>query len=408
MSTGTPVQAAASCTSPIVRVPLWLLALITFSGTLAMHVFVPALPEAKTDLAASAASMQLTISFYIFGLAIGQLIYGPVSDHLGRRPVLIFGLVIYVAASIMAAFAPNVHALIATRLLQAFGGGAGLVLGRAIVRDGSATSDATKRLAIMNLMVVLGPGLAPLVGTALATTTGWRSIFIALCMFGLINLLLTWRLLPETSSGKGHDTRTVLRNYRQLVGSRAFLGYAVGGGCATTSMYAFVGAAPFIFVGQLHRPIQEVGVYLAINIIGLWLGSLTASRLAGRVPINRMLVQGNLLSVLAAIALLFIVIAGLLSVTSTVLLMMAFTFGAGLASPAALAEAMSVNPMVAGSASGLYGFVQMAVGAICTSLAGIGPNPALSSAFVLSVAGVLAQASFSMALRARRRTINST
>jgi DHA1 family bicyclomycin/chloramphenicol resistance-like MFS transporter len=206
-SASDPISASAvQVVAParVKRAPLWLLALITFSGTMAMHVFVPALPQAATDLGASANAMQLTVSFYIAGLAIGQLIYGPVSDHFGRRPVLIVGLVVYALAGFGAAFAPNVDALIAARLFQSLGGCAGLVLGRAIVRDGSTTADAAKRLALMNLMVTVGPGMAPLIGGALVTTTGWRSILLALCVLGAVNLLLTWRLLPETSGGSGH------------------------------------------------------------------------------------------------------------------------------------------------------------------------------------------------------------
>jgi MFS transporter, DHA1 family, multidrug resistance protein len=401
------ISVEASNTSSRVQAPLWLLALITFSGTLAMHVFVPALPQAAADLGASPGSIQLTVSCYILGLAVGQLIYGPVSDRFGRRPVLIAGLAIYVVAGFGAVLAPGVHSLIAARLFQALGGGAGMVLGRAIVRDGAGTADSTKRLALMNLMVTLGPGIAPLIGTALAALAGWRSIFVALCLFGVANLLLTCWLLPETGVGTGHGTRTVVRNYRGLLASPAFLGYAVGGGCATTSMYAFIATAPFIFIGQLHRPGREVGIYLALNIAGLWLGSLAASRLVGRLPIKRLLVNGNLLSFLGATTFLLAVITGHLSVPLTVLTMALFTFGAGVTSPAALAEALSVNPLVAGSASGVYGFTQMVVGAVCTWLAGLGGNPALAAATVLCVAGVLAQLSFWMALAARRRSVES-
>ncbi len=408
MKTNTSnIWVEASRPSPKVQARLWLLALITFSGTLAMHVFVPALPQAAAALGATPGSMQLTVSFYILGLAVGQLIYGPVSDHFGRRPVLIVGLAIYVVAGFGAVLAPGVHSLIAARLFQALGGGAGMVLGRAIVRDGAGTAGSTKRLAIMNLMVTLGPGIAPLIGTALVTMAGWRSIFVALCLFGVANLLLSWWLLPETGIGTGHSTRGVLRNYRSLLASPAFLGYAVGGGCATTSMYAFIATAPFIFIGQLLRPAREVGIYLALNIAGLRLGSLAASRLAGRLPINRLLVSGNLLSLLGASIFLLAVIAGYLSVPLTVSTMALFTFGAGIASPAALAEALSVNPVVAGSASGVYGFTQMAIGAICTSLAGLGGNPALAAAIVLCAAGILAQLSFWMAMAARHRSVES-
>ncbi|TDH59159.1 Bcr/CflA family efflux MFS transporter [Dankookia rubra] len=390
-----PVRAA--------RAPLWLLALITFSGTMAMHVFVPALPQAGAELGAAAGPMQQTVSVYILGLAAGQLFYGPLSDHFGRRPVLIAGMLVYAAAGLAAALAPTVQALIAARAFQALGGCAGMVLGRAIVRDGAAPAEAAKRLALMNLMVTVGPGIAPLIGTLLAETAGWRAIFLALALLGLANLGLGWRLVPETSGGGGQGLHAVLRGYRQLLVSRRFLGFAIGGGCATTAMYAYIAAAPFILTHRLGRPAHEVGLYLALNILGLWLGSLTASRLLGRVALRRLMVGGNLVSGLGAAAFLAAALAGWLSVPLVVLPMAAFTFGAGLASPAALTEALGVNPLVAGSASGLYGFAQMGIGAICTSLAGLGGDPALAAAVVLAGAAVLAQAAFRVALRAPAR-----
>lgn len=400
MRTGAAEGALKSVLSrPVPRAPLWLLALLTFSGTMAMHIFVPALPFAAADLDASASSIQLTWSFYIAGLALGQLVYGPVSDHFGRRPVLIAGMAVYALAGFVAMLAPTIHSLVVARLFQALGGCSGLVLGRAIVRDNASGEDAARNLSLMNLMVMIGPGLSPLIGSALAETAGWRSIFVALCALGVANLLLAWRLLPESSGGKGHDAQTVLRNYARLLKSPRFLGDAVGGGCATASFYAFIGAAPFIFVDQLHRPTQEVGIYLALNIAGAWFGSLTAGYLVGRVPASRLMVTGNLLSCVAAATFLMAVVSGSLSLPLTILPMLALTYGAGIASPTALAEALSVNPLAAGSASGLYGFAQMGVGAVCASLGSIGGNPALAAGIVLLAAGLLAQLSFWAARR---------
>jgi DHA1 family bicyclomycin/chloramphenicol resistance-like MFS transporter len=402
--TSVPIEAGPASRSAGRKghAPLWLLAMITLSGTLAMHIFVPALPLAARDLGASAASTQLTLSFYIFGLALGQLVYGPLSDHFGRRPVLIVGMVVYALASIASLLAPTIGTLVAARLLQALGGCSGLVLGRAIVRDRAAGAEAARNLSLMNLMVMAGPGLAPLLGSLLSAAFGWRSIFAALSLLGAANLALIWRLLPETTGGKDHDIRNVLRSYRHLLTSRGFLGFAMGGGCATTSLYAFIGAAPFIFVDELHRPIHEVGLYLAFNMGGVWLGSLTASRLVGRVPTGRLMVTGNLMSCAAALVLFLFVVAGWLNVPSIVIPMVLFCWGAGIASPTALSEALGINPLIAGSASGLYGFLQMVIGAACTALGGMGSNPAFSAATVLLAAGLISQLSFWMAQRAVR------
>jgi MFS transporter, DHA1 family, multidrug resistance protein len=379
--------------------PLWLLALFTLSGTLGMHIFVPALPIAGRDLGAGVGIMQWTVSLYIFGLAIGQLGYGPISDRFGRRPTLLGGLALYTIAGLAAALAPGIHALIVARFFQAVGGCAGLVLGRAIVRDTAAPLGAARRLALLNLMVTLGPGAAPIVGGAMASAFGWRSIFFALTALGLVNAFLAWRLLPETSrSASTIKVATLASDYGRLLRSPAFLGYAIGGGCATTSMYAFIACAPFIFGDQLHRSSQEIGFYIAVLVSGVWLGSLLMSRLAAVVRMERLLIGANALSVVAALVFLAAVLSSQMSALLIVGAMFVFTLGVGIASPAALTRAISVNPRIIGSASGLYGFAQMAVGALCTALAGLGRDAALSAAIVLAVAASIGQASFWIAL----------
>lgn len=388
--------------APRLRVPLWMLALFTFSGTLAMHIFVPALPRAAEDLGGSIGTMQMTISLYIYGLAFGQLIYGPASDRFGRRPVLMVGLVIYAASGLAAALAPGVAALVAARLFQALGGCAGLVLGRTIVRDISPPAETAKRLAVMNLMITVGPAIAPLVGTALVETTGWRSILLLMSGFGVANLLLAWRLLPETRPPDSGDGSAFLRHCLHLIRSPAFLGYAIGGGCATTAVFAFIAAAPFIFTQQLHRPPHETGIYLALLVFGMWLGSAMVSRMLGRFSMVKLMVRGNLASAVAMLILLAATLTGNLSVALVMACMFAFAIGLGFASPTAMAQALSVNPQVIGSASGLYGAIQMGVGATCAALAGLGSNPMLSAALVLAMAGIVAQACFWTALRWQR------
>ncbi len=388
---------------PRPHAPLWLLALQTFSGTFAMHIFAPALPVAARSLAVGIPAMQMTISLYILGLAFGQLVYGPLSDRFGRRPILMIGLAIYTVAGLAAALAPDIDTLIAARLLQALGGCAGLVLARAIVRDTSASKDAVRRQALMNLMVTLGPGIAPLIGGALANSAGWRSVFVLLCGLGVVNLVLAWRLLSETGTPIRGGGARLLRAHGYLLRSPAFLGFAIGGGCATTSMYAFVAAAPFVFIDELHRAPDEVGPYITVLILGVWIGSMLASRLVSRVPTRRLLIGANALSLAGALVLLAAVLTGHLSVLLVIVTMFVFTLGVGTAAPAALTEAISIDPAVIGSASGLYGFTQMVVGALCTALVGIGGSPSLAAALVLTGAGLVAQAAFGIASHGRRR-----
>ncbi|MCB8878629.1 multidrug effflux MFS transporter [Acidisoma cellulosilytica] len=379
--------------------PLWLLALITFSGTFAMYIFVPALPMAAKDLHAGIATIQMTASLYILGLAVGQLFYGPLSDRFGRRRVLMAGLTLYTLSGLVAALAVSVHILIIARLFQAMGGCSGLVIARAIVRDTSAPKDTARRLAMMNLMVTLGPGMAPIIGSLLTNTFGWRSIFVLLCSLGLLNLVLAKIRLPETGGRSNTDLTTLARNYASLLVSPRFIGYSIGGGCATTSVYAFISVAPFVFVGELHRPSYEVGIYLAVIIGGIWLGSMLASRLINRMPMVPLLIGTNLISVVAVVIFLAAALTGHLSVWLVVASVFVFSVGVGTASPMALTQAISVNPHVIGSASGLYGCTQMAVGALCTALASLGRDPALAAASVLAGAGVVSQVAFWFASR---------
>lgn len=392
-------EAGAVSSAPS-RPPLWLLVLITTSGTVGIHIFVPALPQAAAEFGVSTGAMQLTISLYILGLALGQLAYGPISDALGRRPVLLAGLALYSLAGLAAALAPEVRFLIGARLLQALGGCAGLALGRAMVRDTSEPREAASRLAMLNLAVSVGPGIAPLLGTLLSGTLGWRSIFVTLCVVGALTTGLAWWRLPETGQQvRGRGVAALARDYRQLIGSPAFLGFAIGGGCATTSWYAYLAAMPFILVQQLGRPVHEVGLVYVVLVAGTAVGNILANRLVAPVGLARLLRLGSLIGVGGALLFLGAVLLGKLNLAVAVGGPLIFAIGVGLASPLALTKAVSVNPKVIGSAAGLYGFSQMAVGALCAALAGIGDDPALAAAVVLAAAALIGQAAFHLALR---------
>ena len=385
--------------SPAPKAPLWLLAMVTIGGTLAMHMFIPALPDAARQLGSSNGQMQQTITVYIMGMALGQLIYGPMSDALGRRPVLLAGLSLYTVASLLAFIAPSTDMLIGARLLQALGGCAGLALGRAIARDTATPENAVGSLALLNLMMMIGPGISPSIGSGLDAVFGWRSIFAALALMGLVTAICVWRLLPETGRPTGQlNWRTVRTDYRTLLGSPQFLGFAIGGGGATTSLYAFIAAAPFIFIEQLHTSKTEVGLILGLLMGGMALGNVLARQLIQRVSLDKLMLGGNLLSLSCAGALLALTLMQQLNVVLAVSLMTLFTIGSGMTSPAALAKALGVHPQLTGSAAGVYGFAQMAVGGICTMAASVGDNPSLSAFSVLFIAGMLGQLGFRFAL----------
>ncbi len=385
------------------KAPLWLLVVVTIVGTLAMHMFLPALPDAARQLDAGASQMQLTITVYILGLGVGQLIYGPLSDSLGRRPMLLAGLILYALASFAAFLAPSASWLIGARLFQALGGCAGLALGRAIARDSSTPEDAVGSLALLNLMMMIGPGIAPAIGSAIDDALGWRAIFGTLALVGGATALAIWKLLPETGQPTGRlHLGTIRDDYRSLLRSPAFVGFAIGGGCATTSIYAFLAAAPFVFIEQLHASKHEVAIYLGLLMAGMAVGNALARQLIRHWPLQRLMLNGNLLSLACAASLLLLALLGQLTPAIVVALMVLFALGSGLTSPAALASALGVQPRLTGSAAGVYGCTQMAVGGLCTLGASLGGNPALSASLVLVLACVVGQLGFRGALRHTR------
>jgi len=368
-----------------------------------MHMFVPVLPEVARDLNTSAAAAQGTLSLYIFGLAVGQLFYGPMADRFGRRPILILGLVLYTAAGYAAAFSPNIDTLLVARLVQALGGCTGLILGRAMVRDTAPPDASMRRQASINLLILMGPGISPIIGSALAAAFGWRSIFIALATLGLLNLILIVTLLPETGIKKASNFRAMVRDYGKLLVSKHFNGFAIGGACSTTSIYGFIAAGPFIYGDDFHRPGHEIGFYIGLTLVGAALGSVITGWLSSRVSIARIMTGGNVLCILSAIVLLVGALTGQATLYSTIGLSIVFAAGAGIAGPAALTSAMSVNPLLIGTAAGLYGFAQMLVGSICTALAGLGSDRMISAVLVLTGASLLGQLSFFIAQRRHSR-----
>jgi DHA1 family bicyclomycin/chloramphenicol resistance-like MFS transporter len=383
------------------RAPFGLLVAMTACGTLGMHVIIPALPATARALRMSVGTAQLTITLYLIGLAVGQLLYGPVSDRLGRRPVVLAGLTLFTAASILTAVAPSASILIGARILQSIGGCAGLVLGRAAVRDGAAADKAASQLALLTLVMAMVPAIAPAIGGFITAWYGWRASYILLALIGGLTLVACLLRLPETRAPESMHGRSLIIGYIRLLRSRRFLGYAIGGACSTTAFYGFMSASPFIFEAQLHQPVQDIGLYYLFLMGGVALGSLGANRLAGRISMPMALRIANGVGILGASLFVLADVAGYLSVATIVVPVTLFMVGAGMASPFALAGSVSVNPQAIGAASGLYGFVQMGYGMLCTVVAETWrPGAVYPVAAILLGSALIGQIAMSMATRA--------
>jgi MFS transporter, DHA1 family, multidrug resistance protein len=378
--------------------PFWLLVAITATGTLAMHILVPVLPFVASNLGVSRPAIQQAITLYLFGIAGGQLIYGPFSDRFGRRPTLIAALILYIGAGVVAGAATTLGALLIARVVQAVGGCGGLVLGRAIVRDSAGPGEATSRMALLTMVQSLAPGVGPAIGGVLGSTFGWRSIFAVLVALGLMTVAGVVLLLPETAASRGSGR--MLGSYLRLLRSRTFCGYMMGGAFTSTTFFAYLTASPFIFTEMLHRPASAVGLYYLVVMAGVPVGSFSASRLVRRVrPI--VLLRATSAVAVSGAAIFFAVAAlGKVSVGTVLGPMILFSLGVGAASPVAITAAISTEPQMIGAASGLYGFMQMANGALCTLAVGLIPaNPAFAAASVLVAGLVLGQLFFWLATR---------
>ena len=385
------------------RAPFALLVAITACGTLGMHLIIPALPATAHALGVSPGAIQLTITLYLIGLAIGQLLYGPISDRFGRRPTLLAGLALFTVAGIATTAAPGALTLVFARVLQSIGACSGLVLGRAIVRDSASPDRAAAQLAMLTLVMSLAPAIAPVLGGYATAWFGWRAAFALLAIVGGVTFALTMLLLPETNRLQSGTRASMLLGSVRLFRSRAFCGYVLGGACTTTSFYAFMAASPFILVDLLHQPTEWVGLYYLLLMAGVAGGSLTANRVAGRVRVQIALRIANSLAIVGAALFMLADLTGVLNVATVIAPIVLFMVGAGMASPFALSGAVSVNPHAIGAASGLYGFTQMAYGALCTVIVETWrPGSVLTVAVVLLGSALLGQVALSLAVQRAR------
>lgn len=368
-------------------VPLGLLILIAFSGTFGMHIFVPALPQVADALHTDSQTVQLTITIYILGLAIGQLIYGPVSDAIGRRPAVFAALTIYLIGSLLAFYASSVPFLVAARLLQSLGGAGGITLTRAIVGDTAQGADATRRLALLNLLLLVGPGLAPVLGATTVQWLGWRAIFAVLAAMVFCSLLLSLRYLPETTTpSRKLACKSIAFDLASFFHNRKFMKLAVAGSLGSTGCYAYFVSAPFILSQQLGLSLSMVGYCVGGTLIAASLGTLSARYFAGRAEPHIILISAAALATLTGLLFLLFAWREWLTPLLVVGLSSLIMYCAGILSTTALGAALAEAKERKGSAAGIFGSFQMTSGALCTSMAGLFSNHAVGCGIVLTLA----------------------
>jgi DHA1 family bicyclomycin/chloramphenicol resistance-like MFS transporter len=282
---------------------LLILVAISAIGPLSLNILVPSMPGIQRGFQADPATVQLTLTLYLIGMAGCQLFYGPLSDRFGRRPVLLGGLCLYVLACIAAAAAPTIEVLIVARLAQAIGGTAGIVLSRAIVRDLYGRDQAASVIGYISVAWAVAPMLAPSIGGLLETLGSWRYSFLLLIGLGTIVLLACVRWLHETNHhrAEGGGLAPLLEGYRWLVRRRRFWLYTMTLGFSSSVFFSFLGGAPYLMVEVMGRSPLEYGVWFIIVSLGWMGGNFLSGRYSQRLGVDHLLLAGSLLAALAAL-----------------------------------------------------------------------------------------------------------
>ncbi len=370
-----------------------LLTALVALGPISTDLYLPSLPGLERYFGADVARVQLTLSVFLVGLAAGQLAYGPLSDRLGRRPVLLAGVGLYVAASIGCALAPSIAALIAARLFQALGACAGPVICRAIVRDVHGRSDAARILSYMGAAMALAPALGPIVGGYVESWLGWRANFAILCTYGALGLILAFTMLPETAPHRGEEggwLDSALRGYLSLLGQRVYLGYVFCSSLAYGGIFCFISGSSFVFVDIIGLAPQRYGLCFAAIVLGYIAGTLAAGRLTRRVGLERLVKAGGGISALGGLALIAAVLLWGANVPGILAPTIVYMIGTGLVLPNAMAGAIGPFPRIAGTAAALLGFVQMGLAAIGGAVIGhLADGTAIPMAAGIALVGTL-------------------
>jgi DHA1 family bicyclomycin/chloramphenicol resistance-like MFS transporter len=386
------------------RPPLILLVLATAIGGISMNIFIPSMPGLVHFFATDIATVQLTLTLYLVGIAVGQLIYGPLSDHYGRRPLMLAGLGLYTLSALVASLAQSIEILILARIAQAFGGCAGMVITRAIIRDVYDRDRGASVLGYVTMAMTIAPAMAPVLGGYLDLWFSWRAGLWVLTGFGVTLFLGCVFFLNETLKDPQPTIGVlpILHSYRVLLRRPAFLGYAFGVGFSTACFFSFLAGAPYLMIEVLNRPPSDYGIWFVLVSFGYFIGNFITGGLSGRFGVERMVTIGAAMVLGGGIGMLVHALILPLTPAGIFLPAMMVAMGNGVGQPNGIAGAISVDPTRAGAASGIVGFLQMALGAVGTVVVGLALGSTLMPvALTIAVLGVGSALFFWLALSRR-------
>jgi DHA1 family bicyclomycin/chloramphenicol resistance-like MFS transporter len=383
---------------------LALLMAMTAIGPATLNILVPALPGLVRRLASDTGTVQLTLSLYLLSLAVAQLLLGPLSDRFGRRPVVLAGLALSVVASLAAIATSSIGALIGARVVQAIGASTGIVIGRAIIRDLYERERAAAMIGLVTTAMVIAPMISPLIGGILDTAFGWEAIFLFIAAFSGVVLVWAVFVLPETRPASVAQAPGLLvQEWRALLGNAKFHGYLLCGALGSAPFFTFIGGGPHIVVTLMGRTSAEYGVWFMVTSLGYMTGNFTASRLSQRFGVDAMIMAGIVFELIGG-GLTAVLVATIPEGGPAIIFLpqLVISYGNGLLLPNAIAGAISVRPQAAGSASGMVGFTQMAIGAASTQIVTIalaGSTSAMPMAWMLVIVVVATWAAYAGLVR---------
>lgn len=351
-----------------------LLGALTALGPMSMDIYLVSVPSMTEAFHTGVAQVQLTLSLYMAGFAVGQLFYGPISDGLGRRPALILGLAMHVVASLVCALSTHIETMIWARLFQSTGVCGAFVVSRSVVRDLHTRERAARLLSYMGMVTGMAPIVAPILGSYLHVAFGWRANFYFVTAYGLASLLVVVFLFGETN--RAPDPRAlipwrIVRNFATLLRHRAFFGYACTLACATGALLSFISGASLVFLRVFGFPEHDFGFLFGCIMLGNIGGAALGSHLVMRYGIEPLLIRAAVLSMVAGVSMAVLAWAHVDHVLAVLVPMFLFMLGFSLVIPQSMAGALSPFPHLAGNASALLGVIQWSFASLVGEAVGV-------------------------------------
>ena len=385
-----------------------LLASLMALGQFATNVYLPSLPTIRDEFASNDTMAQLTLTAYLVGFAVMQLFYGPISDRFGRRPLLIYGTLVFTLGSLVCLLAPSMEILIAGRVTQAVGAAASLVVARAVVRDSFDGDQLQRVMALVSMFFALVPGMSPFIGGIIEEYAGWRWIFALTGIAGVAVFFWMLRRIPETlrTPLPRLDMAAVFAGYGAVMRSSHFRRYAFANAFIFGAMFAFFGGSPKLYIEVLGITPKEYGFYPPLASVGFVIGGFTVGKLTGRMSSVGICNLGLLVLILGTATGVVLPLVDIVHKHGFNLSVVIFVSGLGIFLPTAMATALHAFPERAGTASAMIGFLQMGGAATGSALVGLfqEQEPVLTYPLVMLVMTLLAAVVFLVEGRQRRAT----